>query len=258
MVLIAATCGGDDSSDGAAGQVDENVKSGVQSQQLGASTTGAGTVAPATEPKNIDEWEALWEQERAAIVERIKENNWGLQADGKAIVGPEGFHIDLGKCPANWSNTEGLTDTEIKMNGTVAQSGTLADSGNLAKGMGVVFDYYGAQGVYQDATGKTRKINWSYKDDAYDPARTIPLVDEILDSDHPFAIWGLGTANIMKTYDKINARCVPHLFSVSGHPAFGDPVNHPWTTGILFAYNTEAVLWAASSSSTSTSSPRAR
>jgi branched-chain amino acid transport system substrate-binding protein len=248
IALVAAACGGgDDSTDGAAGQVDEDVKSGVQSQQLGASTTAVvgTTAAPAAEPKTLDEWEALWERERAAIVKRIKDNRWGLQADGKTILGPEGFRVDTTHCPANWSNTEGLTDTEIKMNGTVAQSGTLADSGNLAKGMGVVFDYYGVKGVYKDSTGKNRKINWAYKDDAYDPARTIPLVDEILDSEHPFSIWGLGTANIMKVYDKINARCVPHLFSVSGHPAFGDPVNHPWTTGILFAYNTEAVLWGS-------------
>ena len=38
---------------------------------------------------------------------------------------------------------------------------------------------------------------------------------------------------------------------MTGHPAWGDPVNHPWTTGLLLAYNTEAVLGAPSSSSTS-------
>ena len=30
---------------------------------------------------------------------------------------------------------------------------------------------------------------------------------------------------------------------MTGHPAWGDPVNHPWTTGLQLAYNTEAVLW---------------
>ena len=28
-------------------------------------------------------------------------------------------------------------------------------------------------------------------------------------------------------------------------PAWGDPVNHPWTTGSLLNYNTEAVIWGA-------------
>ena len=32
---------------------------------------------------------------------------------------------------------------------------------------------------------------------------------------------------------------------MTGHPAWGDPVKHPWTTGMQMAYNTEAVLWGA-------------
>ena len=31
----------------------------------------------------------------------------------------------------------------------------------------------------------------------------------------------------------------------SGHPAWGDPVNHPWTVGYILAYNTEAILWGS-------------
>ena len=47
------------------------------------------------------------------------------------------------------------------------------------------------------------------KDDGYDAARAIPNVDEFLDSDKVFAIWTLGTPATLKTYDKINQRCVP-------------------------------------------------
>jgi branched-chain amino acid transport system substrate-binding protein len=46
-------------------------------------------------------------------------------------------------------------------------------------------------------------------------------------------------------YDKLNQRCIPNPFVMSGHPAWGDPVNHPWTTGLQLAYTTEAVLWGA-------------
>ena len=31
----------------------------------------------------------------------------------------------------------------------------------------------------------------------------------------------------------------------TGHPAWADPINHPWTTGLQVAYSTEAVLWGA-------------
>ena len=58
-------------------------------------------------------------------------------------------------------------------------------------------------------------------------------------------MWTLGSPNTMKTYDNINKACVPQPLSMTGHPAWGDPVKHPWTTGYQMAYNTEAVLWGA-------------
>src|SRR5690606_32999192 len=44
-------------------------------------------------------------------------------------------------------------------------------------------------------------------------------------------------------YDKLNPRCIPQPLVLSGHPAFGDPVNHPWSTGSQLAYTTEAIIW---------------
>lgn len=193
----------------------------------------------------MDEWEKLWADERAAMVKRIKDNKWGKSADGKTLTGPEGFTIDLTKCAPGWSDTEGLTDTSIKIGGAAPLSGTAADAGNWFKGAEVWLKYQSDKGVLKDSTGKTRKINFTYKDDGYDAARTIPLVDEILDSEKAFAIWTVGTPSGLKIYDKLNARCVPEPNVISGSPAWGDPVNHPWTTGSLLSYNTEAVIWGA-------------
>ncbi|MCC6438567.1 MAG: ABC transporter substrate-binding protein [Acidimicrobiales bacterium] len=258
MVVVAAACGGDDGG-GATATADsavEAVKNEIGTIQLGGTTTptsaatgtSAGQTAstePADKPTSMDEWEKVWAAERAAIVKRIKDNKWGLQADGKTVLGAEGFKIDLSACAAGWSNTEGLSDTTIEIGSHTPFSGTLADAGNINKGAATILDHYSKEGFFKDSNGVTRNAVLVSKDDGYDPARTIPLVDEFLDSDKVFAIWGLGSPSVMKTYDKINQRCVPHPFAVTGHPAWGDPVNHPWTTGILFAYNTEAVLWGS-------------
>ena len=257
LSLVAAACGGDDSST-TSGAVDENVKAGVEQAVNGSSTSAGGTATTAVStngtiasssptglPTSMPDWEALWAKQRAAIVARIKRNNWGVSADGTTLTGPEGFTVDLSKCAAGWSTNEGLTDTEIKLGQTLAQSGTLASANFYGKGQDAIFAYYSDQGAFKDVNGKTRKINYIIKDDGYDAARTIPLVDELIDADKVFGMTTLGSPNTMKVYDKLNERCVPHLFNQTGHPAWGDPVNHPWTTGLGLAYTTEAVLWGA-------------
>jgi branched-chain amino acid transport system substrate-binding protein len=194
----------------------------------------------------MDDWEALWSKQRDAIVKRIKDNKWGKSPDGKLVTGPEGFKIDLSKCPAGWSDTEGLTDTTIKIGQAIAQSGTFAEYNNYSKGIKALYDYYANKGAFKDSAGKTRKVDYIVKDDGYDSARTIPIVDELLDSEKVFAVWTLGSPSTLKTYDKINQRCVPHPLAMTAHAAWGDPVNHPWTTGAPApSYSTEAVLWGA-------------
>ncbi len=248
---MAAACGGDDGGGGGnqesgAGKVDESVKNEVQNQ-LSATTavSTATSAAAAAKPTTIEEWMKLWETERAAVVKKIKDGKFGLSADGKTLTGPGDFKVDLSKCPAGWNNMEGVSDTEIKIGHTTALSGTLADYGNIAKAMDVVWAYQNKNGGFKDSTGKTRKLTMITKDDGYDSARTIPLVDELIDAEKVFMMWTLGSPNTMKTYDKLNLRCVPQTFSMTGHPAWGDPVNHPWTTGLALAYTSEAILWGS-------------
>jgi branched-chain amino acid transport system substrate-binding protein len=247
LSLLGVACGGDDSSGGGTAQVDEGVKSEVQNQLNATSTTaGSATTAPAKQPASMDEWFALWEAERAAVVKKIEDGGFGVSADGKTVTGPADFTMDLSKCAPGWSNTEGLTDTEIKIGLSIAQSGTLADYGNIGRGMDVLWAFQNdVQGGFEDSTGKTRKLVMITKDDGYDAARTIPLVDELIDSEKVFIVWTLGSPNTLKTYDKLNQRCIPQPFSMTGHPAWGDPVNHPWTTGMALSYTSEAVLWGA-------------
>ncbi|MPY92787.1 MAG: ABC transporter substrate-binding protein [Acidimicrobiia bacterium] len=238
---MVAGCGGDDGDESGAESASATTVDSAPSTS--STSTSATTAAAGPSPTSIEEWEQLWADERAAVVEKIKDNGWGKSADGQTLTGPEGFTIDLSQCPAGWSDTEGLTDTEIKIGNPTALSGTAADFGNLSRTAAAWFKYNSDNGAFTDSTGKTRSINYIVRDDSYDATKTIPLVDELLDSERVFAIQTLGTPAGLKVYDKINQRCVPHPLTTSGSPAWGDPVNHPWTVGSLISYGTEAVIW---------------
>ncbi|MGD9754508.1 MAG: hypothetical protein AB7W59_26255, partial [Acidimicrobiia bacterium] len=175
LSLVAAACGGDDGGDTGGGAetaatVDANVKQGVSEALSGSATTAAGgttetTEAAAPAPTSMDEWRALWEDQRAAVVEKVKEADGGKSADGTTVTGPGGFTMDLSACPAGWSDTEGLTDTEIKIGHTTALSGTLADYGNIAKAIEAQIKEVNDAGGITDSEGKTRKITFIVKDD---------------------------------------------------------------------------------------------
>ncbi|MEZ5260204.1 MAG: ABC transporter substrate-binding protein [Acidimicrobiales bacterium] len=199
---------------------------------------------PAEVPSTIEDWEALWAEERDAIVERIVDNGWGKSADGATVTGPEGFTIDLSACIAGWSDTQGLTDTSIKIGYVLPQSGPVAAAAGLAKAEDAVFRHQADLGGFTDSEGKSRTVELVTRDDGYDPARTIPLVDELIVSNGVFAVQTSGTPQTLRTYDKINQYCVPQPMTGSGHSGMGDPVEHPWTTNASFSYVTEAIIWA--------------
>ena len=234
--LTAAACGGSDGDTTAAG---EGTAASAGSGVTTGSDTGGGGAGDA------DALEAEWAATREKIVEKIKAGGYGIDEASNTLKGPGGFEIDLSECPQGWSNTEGLSDTEIKIGHTTAQSGTLADYGNIGRGMDVLWKYQNDNGGWVDSEGKNRKLTMITKDDGYDSTRTIPLVDELIDSDKVFAMWTLGSPNTLKTYDKLNERCIVQPYSMTGHPAWGDPEFHPWTTGMALSYTSEAILWGS-------------
>jgi ABC-type branched-subunit amino acid transport system substrate-binding protein len=136
-----------------------------------------------------------------------------------------------------------LTDTEIKFGATAPSSGTAATGVYINQAMTAILDYYSDKGLFTDSLGKKRRVNQIIRDDGYDPTRTVPLMDELIDSLKVFEVQSQGSPSTFKTYEKLNQRCIPDFFNTTGHPAWGDPVNHPWTIGFLFPYNIEALIW---------------
>lgn len=252
--LIAAACGG--SSDSTAGDDSSEIDSGesdsaggVDADAVEDAVSGQDDeeeVEPAeevAEPANIEELEAAWAEQRQIMIDdltaKIEAGDYGV-GDDNILRGPAGFEIDLNNCPSGWSDTEGIGDT-IKIGHTTAQSGNLAAYGNIAAGWKAYIEYVnesdgGIGGVPMEIV---------IKDDAYVASQTIELVAQLLQADKPFLINTLGTPNTLATYDSLNEACVPMPFVMTGHPAWGDPVNHPWTTGLQMNYATEAILWGA-------------
>ena len=188
--LVAAACGGG-SDDASAGSDDTSAEEtdaggqeagGVDEEAADAALSGADDGADdameeeedaGPEPQNIEELEAAWAENRASVVEMIKAEGYGVNADN-VLVGPGGFEIDLNDCPADWSDTEGIGDS-ILIGQTTALSGNLAAYGNINFGMEAYFDYVNANGGIAGLP-----IELIIKDDAYVATKTIELVDELL------------------------------------------------------------------------------
>lgn len=199
---------------------------------------GSPLDACATVTSSIAALEARWAQQRQVIVDRIVEGGFGR--DGDLVTGPGGMQIDLSNCPSGWSDTAGIENGVINLLHTTAQSGPLAAYGNIGFGWRAYVDVVNANGGI-GPDGLT--IDLRIVDDGYVASRTQEIVADALAENEPFYVTTLGSPNTFSVQQTLNDACVPQLLAVSGHQAWGDPVNHPWTTGQQLSYRTEALLW---------------
>lgn len=109
-------------------------------------------------------------------------------------------------------NMTGVTDTEIVIGSWGPLSGPAALWGNITKGMAAYFDLVNEEGGIHG-----RKIKFVYKDDAYDPSKTVPIVRELVQKDEIFAVvGGIGTAPCMSVMDYIVEENIPWVSPISG------------------------------------------
>ncbi|MGI9614618.1 MAG: ABC transporter substrate-binding protein [Acidimicrobiales bacterium] len=251
LALVAAACSSDDSTEAgeeSGGSEEESTGEEEEEDLAGGGIDDEATedaVAEAAEEEvmedeaaagSIEELEAQWAAGRAAVVDAINAGGYGVD-ENNVLTGPAGFEIDLSTCPSDWADDAGLGDA-ITIGHTTAQSGNLAAYGNIAAGMETYFDYVNDTGGIAGLP-----IELVIKDDEYVATKTIELVDEILQAEDPFYVTTLGSPNTLAVYDSLNEKCIPHPFVMTGHPAWGDPEGHPWTTGLQMSYSTEAVFW---------------
>jgi branched-chain amino acid transport system substrate-binding protein len=137
----------------------------------------------------------------------------------------------------------GVTASTITIGGTVPITGPAALFGSVGRGADAYFRYVNAHGGVNG-----RKIKYLYRDDAYDPSKTVQLTRELVENDHVFAIFStIGTDNTIATTDYLNAAKVPQLFAGTGTARVGDNYKtHPWTMGYLPSFRAEGVIYGKS------------
>ena len=245
MSLLAAACGDsdvDDTADNTAADTAADTADDTADDDTAADDTADDdTAEPMAKPTTFEGLEERWAADRAETVTMltagIEAGDFGV-GDDNVLRGPAGYTIDLNNCPEDWSATTGVTDTTVKLGQSWVRSGAAAAYVNWTYGFELWFDYVNETGGIGG-----RQIDYITLDDGYVAAQTIENVDELIQAEEVFLIHTGGSPNTLAVYDTINDECIPQPFVGTGHPAWGDPENHPWVTGGLFPYASEAVLW---------------
>jgi ABC-type branched-subunit amino acid transport system substrate-binding protein len=137
----------------------------------------------------------------------------------------------------------GITKTSIKIGGTFPLTGVASLYKTIPAAEAAYYAYVNAHGGVNG-----RKIDFSILDDAYDPSKTVPLAQQLVEQQKVFAVVGsLGTAPGLATWGYLNSRKVPQVLLATGDSYWGFCVKKacagspkPWTSGWQPDYPGEA------------------
>ena len=111
----------------------------------------------------------------------------------------------------------GITSTSIKIGGTFPLTGVASAYKTIPGAESAYYAYVNAHGGVNG-----RKIDFTALDDAYNPAQTVPDVQQLIEQDKVFAIVGsLGTAPGLATWGYTNSHKVPQVFLATGDSYWG-------------------------------------
>ena len=131
----------------------------------------------------------------------------------------------------------GVTSSSIKIGGTFPLTGPASLYKTIPAAEKAYFDYVNDHGGVSG-----RKIDFSILDDAYDPSKTVPLAQQLVEQAKVFAVFGsLGTAPGLATWGYLNQQKVPQVLLATGDSYWGFSYKkYPWTTGFQPDYPGEA------------------
>ncbi len=134
----------------------------------------------------------------------------------------------------------GVTATEVKIGGTFPLTGVASLYKTIPAAEKAYFAYVNDNGGVNG-----RKINFEVLDDSYDPSKTVPLVQQLVEQDKVFAVVGsLGTAPGLATWGYLNSHKVPQVLLATGDSYWGfSAKKYPWTMGWQPDYPGESKLY---------------
>jgi ABC-type branched-subunit amino acid transport system substrate-binding protein len=146
-----------------------------------------------------------------------------------------------GSTEAATASDVGITPTSVKVGAHFPLTGVAAPGyADIPTGAKAYFDYVNANGGVNG-----RKIEYVYKDDAYNPTQTSQVVNQLVLQDQVFAVvGGLGTPTHSAVLDYLNSEGVPDLFVSSGSLLWDQPQKNPETFGFQPDYEVEGKILA--------------
>jgi len=136
--------------------------------------------------------------------------------------------------------TPGVTATSVSIGGTFPLTGVASLYKTIPAAEKAYFDYVNARGGVNG-----RKINFTILDDSYDPSKTVPLDQQLVEQNKVFAVFGsLGTAPTLATWGYLNNNKVPQVAVATGDSYWGFSYKkYPWTIGYQPDYPGESKLY---------------
>jgi branched-chain amino acid transport system substrate-binding protein len=134
----------------------------------------------------------------------------------------------------------GITGSQITIGGTFPLTGPASLYKTIPAAEKAYFDYVNDHGGVNG-----RKINFEILDDSYDPSKTVPLTQQLVEQDKVFAVFGsLGTAPNLSTWSYLNTHKVPQVVIATGDSYWGFSYKkYPWTIGYQPDYPGEGKIY---------------
>jgi ABC-type branched-subunit amino acid transport system substrate-binding protein len=146
--------------------------------------------------------------------------------------------IVLAGCGSS-SSEPGVSATSVTFGSHQPLTGPAAPGySEIAPASQAFFNYLNAQGGING-----RKIHLIYKDDEYNPAKTVNVVHQLVLQEKVFGIFeGLGTPTHTKVVGFLNSSKVPDMFVASGCPCWDNGTAQPYTFGWQPNYTIEGKI----------------